>query len=290
MDSFFDFIKEHPPVKRLEINDLLLAEYQCPLSHYRYDIWSHHNYFIYVISGKKKWFTRNQECLVEPGDCLFIRKGAHSVYQYFDDDFCAVVLFVPDSFIRSVLVDNRIKTGNPANFTGEDSLFTIEAGKELAAYFHSFLSYLNASGLPADSLMELKFRELVMITATRAGNKKLTGYFATLCNTSQPSIREVMEENFQYPMSLEEYARLSGWSLSTFKRDFKKQFATTPGRWLTRKRLAQARYLLQNTDLSVIETAFESGFTNHSHFNRVFKKNYGMTPLECRKNRADAAN
>jgi AraC family transcriptional regulator, exoenzyme S synthesis regulatory protein ExsA len=51
MQSFFDFIKEHPPIKRLQVNDLLLAEYQCPLDTNKFDIWTHHNYFFYVLSG-----------------------------------------------------------------------------------------------------------------------------------------------------------------------------------------------------------------------------------------------
>jgi len=57
MENFYDFIKENPSVKRLKINDVLFAEYRCPLSEFRFDIWSQQNYFIYVTSGKKKWFT-----------------------------------------------------------------------------------------------------------------------------------------------------------------------------------------------------------------------------------------
>ncbi|MCC5929619.1 MAG: hypothetical protein JJU28_10270 [Cyclobacteriaceae bacterium] len=53
MESFFDFILTHSPVKRLQVNDLLLAEYQCPLKENRFEIWSHHNYFMYVTQGEK---------------------------------------------------------------------------------------------------------------------------------------------------------------------------------------------------------------------------------------------
>lgn len=101
MQSFFDFIKEHPPVKRLQVNDLLLAEYQCPLDIHRFDIWSHNNYFIYVISGQKKWLTPNQEILLKRGDCLFVRKGAHTVFQFFDSQFCISMLFMVGFLISS---------------------------------------------------------------------------------------------------------------------------------------------------------------------------------------------
>lgn len=282
MDSFFDFIKENPSVKRLQINDMLLAEYQCPLSETRYDIWSHHNYFIYVLSGKKKWFTIDQEALVKKGNCLFVRKGAHSIYQYFDDDFCALVMFIPDAFIRSVLLENQMDLGNPDDFTDRDSLFPIKATDQLTAYFKSFFSYLSGSEIPEDPLMELKFRELLMIVASETENESLSGYFATLCKTTKPSLRDVMEDNLNYPMNLEEYARLSGRSLSTFKRDFKEIYEMTPGRWLTQKRLELAKHLLEHTDKSVSEIILDCGFKNASHFSRVFKERFDATPSEWR--------
>lgn len=282
MESYVDFIRENPDVKRVQINDALLAEYQCPLSDTRYDIWSHHNYFVYVLSGKKKWFTIDQEALVKKGDCLFIRKGAHSVYQYFDDDFCALVLFVPDSFIRNVLIENQIEPGDPDDFTGRNSLFSIQSTDQLTAYFKSFFSYLSGSDRPDDPLMELKFKELLLIVASETQHDALSGYFAHLCRTTKSSLRGIMEDNFNYPMNLDEYARLSGRSLSTFKRDFKEIYETTPGKWLTRKRLELAKHLLEHTGKSITEIVLDCGFKNVSHFSRAFKERFDMTPSEWR--------
>jgi AraC family transcriptional regulator, exoenzyme S synthesis regulatory protein ExsA len=286
MDSFFNFILEHPPVKRLFVNDLLLAEYQCPLSEYRYDIWSHHNYFIYVISGEKEWFTLHRKVRVKQGDCLFVRKGAQSVYQFFDSSFCALVLFVPDAYIRSVILGNQIKTGKPNALSHKASLFSLPPDERLHAYFQSFYAYLTAAGTPDKKLIELKFRELIILVST-TGNKELSNYFGSLCSQAKPSIQEIMEANFNYPMRLEEYARLCARSLSAFKREFTELLGNSPGRWLTEKRLELAKYFLQNTDKSVQETATDSGFNNHSHFSRVFKEKYGIPPSKLAKNRGN---
>ncbi len=283
MENFYDFIKENPSVKRLKINDVLFAEYRCPLSEFRFDIWSQQNYFIYVTSGKKKWFTAHQEILVQQGDCLFVRKGAHSVIQYFDDEFCALVMFFPDSFIRSILLENRIKLVETDQQSSWDSLFSIKPNELLTTYFHSFLSYLSSSNPPDNKLIELKFKELIILVATQAGDKKLCSYFAGLCKTGKPSLQEVMESNFAYPMNLEEYARLSNRSLSVFKRDFKNTFNTTPGKWLIQKRLDLAKYLLEHTDKSVTEISLDSGFKDVSHFSVAFRKKFDVTPLQYSK-------
>jgi len=99
----------------------------------------------------------------------------------------------------------------------------------------------------------------------------------------RPSIQQVMEDNFLYNLTLEDFAKISLRSLATFKREFKSVFNTTPGKWLLHKRLENANMLLNYTSKSVNEIAFESGFENNTHFSRVFKEKYGKSPLHFRK-------
>lgn len=84
-------------------------------------------------------------------------------------------------------------------------------------------------------------------------------------------IKNVMLESFHLNLSMDEYAKLCGKSLSTFKRDFKKYFKNTPSKWLKTKRLEYAKTLLLNSDLNINEVCFESGFVNSSHFILTFK-------------------
>ena len=86
-----------------------------------------------------------------------------------------------------------------------------------------------------------------------------------------------------YALNIEAYARMTNRSVSSFKRDFQSIYQTTPGRWLIEKKLERARRLLLETDMPVSDLAFESGFENTAHFNRIFKQKSGMTPLHYRK-------
>jgi AraC-like DNA-binding protein len=81
-------------------------------------------------------------------------------------------------------------------------------------------------------------------------------------------------------MPLEKFGYLTGRSLTTFKRDFKKVFATTPQRWLTKKRLDLAHYQFVEKKGKPIEVCYEVGFENLSHFSFAFKKQFGYTPTE----------
>jgi len=92
-----------------------------------------------------------------------------------------------------------------------------------------------------------------------------------------------MEKNFCFNLKLEDYADLSHRSLSTFKRDFKQQFNQSPGKWLSQRRVHYAANLVVNSNLSVSQVAFESGFEDLSHFSRVFKEIMGSNPSEYKK-------
>ncbi len=283
MLNVYDFMKELPPGKRLVVNDLLFAEYKCPLSETRYDMWTHHNYFVYVIKGRKKWFTGNHGILAREGDCIFIRKGAHSIYQYFDDEFCSLFMFVPDAFIRDTILENQINVPARQNAADPQPILRVETDELMTSYFFSLLSFISHSSSSNKKLAELKFRELILTVCSASGNTELLNYFQKLCRTSRPSLASAMESNFTYPMELSEYARLSGRSLSAFRRDFKEIFGTTPGKWLVSKRLEHGRFLLEHSDKTVSEVILDCGFKNFSHFSRAFKEKYGITPAQVKK-------
>ncbi len=95
-------------------------------------------------------------------------------------------------------------------------------------------------------------------------------------------LEAIMSENFLYNLKVEEFAQLCGRSLSSFKRDFKQVFNTTPSRWIKSMRLAHAKNLLIKTNLNINQICYESGFINSSHFIKSFKEKYNLPPLQFR--------
>lgn len=98
-----------------------------------------------------------------------------------------------------------------------------------------------------------------------------------------------MEKNYTYNLTLKEYARISSRSLAAFKKEFFEYYHTTPGKWLTNKRLKHARMLLKTTKQSITEIAFDSGFENISHFCRIFKEKFDLSPLQFRNKQTTGA-
>ncbi len=100
--------------------------------------------------------------------------------------------------------------------------------------------------------------------------------------TGKIDLLEFMQKNFRRDLSMSEFALASGRSLSTFKRDFRKISDLSPERWLTDYRL-RAAYDLLRRGRRVSDACFDVGFKNVSHFSATFKRKFGVTPGEVRR-------
>ena len=282
MKNLYESVFDVNIFKRLEVNDVLFTEYKCLEEESVFDIWSHINYFVYVLNGKKKWKTMTNEYMVYKDEAIFVRKGANIIHKFFEEDFCAIIIFVPDHFIKDIFQNYPVNK-KAQKHEKTDDVIPITMDHTLSSYFQSLFSYFVKENPPLKDLLEIKFRELIITLANSPENHRLCQYFRSLCNTSKTSLRETMESNFAYNLGLDEYARMCGRSLSTFKRDFKALYNISPGKWLSQKRLEYSKYLLETTDMNINEVVFSSGFENASHFVTAFKKEFGTTPLKYKK-------
>ena len=283
MDNLYELIRNGLHFNKFEVGELIFVEYTCPLEVDNTAIWSHSDFMVHVLSGKKTWRTPKNRWTVEAGETIYLKKGATIVNQFFDDDFCMLGFFISDDFIKSCLKDvsSSIKPLN--NSVNQDPALKLNNNAILSGYFQSMLSYFSGREAPSDSILELKLKELVFNILTSSDNPKLSSYFQGMLGTEKPVLRQIMEDNFTFNLSLEEYAQMCHRSLSSFKRDFKKHFQVSPRKWLLNKRLDYAALLLRNSDHNITEIVYESGFEDSSHFSRVFKEKFNLSPSQYRK-------
>ena len=283
MINLFDYINQNNSYKKFVVDELLFVEYKCVVELTKAGIWSDTNYFVFVTSGRKMWKSIHHEYMVGAGDSLFVKRGANLVHQYFEEDYCALMVFISDDFIRNFMgrfasvISHHSHSPAPA-----DSVIRIELDAYLEGYVNSLASYFGAGNNPDKNLLKLKFEELLLNMFTQPLHKEVATYLGSLNQEQSLQLQRVMEENFAYNLNLEQLAALCNMSLSSFKRAFKRVYNTSPGKWLLDKRLDLASYLLRTTDKAVNEIGFESGFEDNSNFIRSFKKKHNCTPLQFR--------
>ena len=91
-------------------------------------------------------------------------------------------------------------------------------------------------------------------------------------------IAELMEANFEEPLSAAELAKLAGLSLRQIQRMFQETLGTTPTKYYTRLRLQRARNLLLQSGMSITQIAVACGFQSACHFSKAYRAVYGRPP------------
>ena len=221
---------------------------------------------------------------VNEGDIIFVKKGANLTHQFFDDEFCAIFIFIPDEFIKAFLKRNPVLPDTPQkDLSRQDAVIRVRPDELLESYYRSIQSYLLLPKKPNTRLLKHKFEELLLSLFSDNKHQDLTDYFVSLCQNREYNMSRVMEDNYAYNLKLEEYAQLCHMSLSAFKKAFKQYYNSTPAAWLKHRKLNLARRLVLGSDLNISQISFDCGFEDTSHFIRVFKEQHHLTPLQYRQ-------
>lgn len=282
-DSYKHFL-ETPGYNKIIGDDYLVVEFKCPIKEELFAAWSECHSFVYVLQGQKKWITPANEYLVKANQSIFLRKGAFKNQQYFQESFCVLMFFMKDDFIRRCVEEDIKRESIPLKqIAHPDIVYRINVTDSLQTLYHSFFSYLKAPNKTPQKIIELKFREMLLNICCDRNNEAIRNVLYTLSQNLEGAIERVMEEQYMYNMKIDEYARLSGRSVSSFKREFTKLYNTTPGKWLLARRLKLATEYMLNTDLPIQQISYECGFESDSHFIRSFKSHYSKTPKQWRE-------
>jgi len=286
MINYFKLLKNNPEYfKQFSCRNLLFLNYDCPTKVKKMAKWSEHNYIYYMLAGRKTLHTPERSIALSNGSIAFVKKGACIVEQFFEEAFCIVVSIIPDSFIVSFLEDYLpgLQPSAPSVY----NIIPVHDDLTVQSFYHSIIPYFTSTEKIPDDILELKFKELLLCILHNPENEELRNYFLGLRQRLDSPIREIMEANYAYNLTIEQYARLSNRSVSSFKRDFQTLYKTTPGRWLMNKKLSRAKQLLLRPENAVADVAFHSGFENTAHFCRLFKQKTGCTPLQYRRQAAE---
>ncbi|WP_162653912.1 helix-turn-helix domain-containing protein [Lentilitoribacter sp. Alg239-R112] len=232
----------------------------------------------FILQGQETFITPNgTEIVVNANEMVLFSRDVHMVSNFYNrSGQLEAFLFFFDQDIISKF--KRRISSSECQTEAKANSYKISANENLSEFMHSLLKIYNNSSGSAD-LLDIKLMELLHLVKL-ADN---TGYFESFLNennaeSGRRNIQHIMRRHFTHNLKVQDYARLSGRSVSTFNREFKRQFNIAPSQWLIDKRLSEAHNLLLKTQMQVTEIALEVGYDNTSHFISKFKQKYGQTP------------
>ena len=238
--------------------------------------------FVRLISGEMKVIMSNRTYLFQAGDTfLFPRnKVAMVIKQRKDDEpYKALTVALSIDRLKQYFAENDIGPTAPSI----DPIRVFPKHPMLDSFFHSVIPYFDLQEKLPERLTFLKLEEAISILRTL--DHQIDGVLADFSEPGKIQLAEFMEQHYMFNLPLEKFGYLTGRSLATFRRDFKKTYYTTPQRWLMKKRLELAHYQLAEKKKQPVDVYLAVGFENLSHFSYAFKKQYGYAPSELGMNR-----
>nr|WP_230415846.1 AraC family transcriptional regulator [Micromonospora tarapacensis] len=108
-------------------------------------------------------------------------------------------------------------------------------------------------------------------------------------NRAMLRARDAMDRVYAQPLDIPTLAKIAHVSGAHFIRTFRATFGETPHRYLQRRRVERAMYLLLHTEQDVTEVCYAVGFGSLGTFSRTFRKIVGESPTDYRKRRTAPA-
>lgn len=232
-----------------------------------------------VLKGKLKiqTFYEAEQFMASQNQVVFIPKGRYMISDIIpeNEEFEAVFYFIEDPLINEFLNAKRNLFQSNNNFN-----YVMKYSDKLKIFTENILMLYQNNGNKYKEITKLKLLELLHLFYNSDQRNNFIQILKSLQNLTKRNIKEIMELNFDKPLLIEDYAFLTGRSISSFRRDFKRKYETTPKKWLLEKKLYKAKQLLSSTNLSINQISLEIGFDNTSHFISLFRKSYNETPKQ----------
>ncbi|MEK3913027.1 AraC family transcriptional regulator [Paenibacillus sp. FSL H7-0331] len=228
----------------------------------------------------------DQEYTVRKNEMVLLHKGIVIKYEKYGEEDSRHVLdymmfFLKDELVHEFMRISSFPSSKPVS-TAPAAVHSVNV--RLLSYIASLKPYFEEPEGIQDELIKLKMLELLFDILD--ADKGLLSRILQLRQQRHTSIVEVMEKNLLNPVSLQDLAYLSGRSLSTFKRDFRKIYNEPAFQWIRNRRLEKAKELLTHSGISITEVCLATGFENVSHFSKVWKRKYGVPPSAMRSRSA----
>lgn len=237
------------------------------------------NILVLQVSGRFVMETANQTFTMGRGEMLLIQKnqlGEITKIPLEGEDYQTIVISLREDVLRKIALEEQIEMNE--KYTGPSGML-IPVNDYLHAFFQSLLPYIrHQEEKIANTVGILKVREAVHLLLNSMPELK-----KFLFDFSEPykiDLEKFMRRNFHYNVPVEKFARLTGRSLAGFKRDFRKIFGMAPRQWLLKRRLEEARHLMEKKNKKPSSIYLDLGFESLSHFSHSFKKEFGKTPTE----------
>ena len=244
----------------------------------------------YVVQGIQYVHEGDHRHAIPAGNIFYLGVGPHYVETCPMNNlpFEQIVIYYTSAELQRMLL--YLNTTYGLNLS-DDCLYeqneethwaAMQASKAIRRFFDDLDHAICDEEFLQDTVAaSLKMTELVYLIVS-TNNTYLRHKLLLGIDSVREDFEQIMNNYVFKDVSIDELAVATNRSLTSFKKEFFQHYHMPPHRWFVRQRLARARLLLISTAQSIAGIGQTCLFSNTSHFIKLFRKEYAVTPAVYR--------
>ncbi len=235
------------------------------------------HFFLFLAKGAMNGYDGTKELTLHAGDYCLVCKNNLARYNKQKDEgqFEKVVVIFDELFLREFKQMHAVSDITPES---HNAFISLNKSELIPNFIASLMPYYNQGGNIDEAFSKVKREELLLILIKT--NPQIVSVLFDFGIPEKVDLEAYMNSNYKFNVALERFAYLTGRSLSSFKRDFRRIFNDSPNHWLTQRRLQEAHFLIFKKKQKPSDFYLDLGFEDLSHFSYAFKKQFGYTPSD----------
>lgn len=238
----------------------------------------YHNFYeiYYLISGQGHFLLKDSVYHLQKGDLVFIAPGElhHALYKEGENSEICMIYFKKEHLHSDDI-------SSMESFMGSVPTLYLEPFMELLSRMLREHAYVDEY---SERFMSVYLHQILLMLMRHS---VLSQKEPDLLNSKDADILRATKyiyQNYQSPLTLEEVSAVASLSPTYFSKKFKQTTGMGFKEYLNFVRLKHAQAALLTTDSTITDIALECGFNDSNYFKDLFKKIYGKSPREFRKN------
>jgi len=245
--------------------------------------------FLYVLEGEMQYRSDELNIDVPASYSLLLNciKPGKQVYgtEPGKKGEVVIVTFHPDILKKIYDKELPLLLQPPGNRSAAVSGERFNNDFLIRKYIEGLLFYFENPSLVNEDILILKLKEIILLLAQTENAEAIRVILSQLFSPVTYSFKQIIEAHLFSPLGIEELARKTNLSLSSFKREFARLYNDTPASYIRHRRLEKAAALLLASDSRISDIALDCGFNDLANFTKSFHDKYGVTPGKYRLNK-----
>jgi AraC-like DNA-binding protein len=247
--------------------------------------------FLYMFQGEMQYQASDDQLNIPTNYSLFLNcidsgRKIHSADSNHKGEI-VIVTFHPDILKKIYERDLPLLLQKPGNAISNQSSEKINNDFLIQKYIEGLLFYFENPSLVNEDILILKLKEIILLLSQTKNAEAIQVILSQLFSPTTYTFKQIIDAHLFSQVSVEELARKTNLSVSSFKREFTKLYNDSPANYIKTQRLEKAAELLLASDSRITEIAFDCGFNDLANFTKSFHDKFNLTPTNYRSRSRD---